>query len=53
MQPDEDGPDLFVHWSNLQCQEDVYKTLSDDEVVEFDMDSTETSSGKYPPPLPF
>ena len=46
LQPDEEGPDLFVHWSNLQCQDDVYKTLNDDEVVEFDMDSTETASGE-------
>eukprot|EP00729_Bicosta_minor_P009510 gene9510-19662_t len=46
IQPDEEGPDLFVHWSNLQCQDDVYKTLNDDEVVEFDMDSTETASGE-------
>ena len=46
IQSDEEGPDLFVHWSNLQCKEDVYKTLSDDEVVEFDIDSKETSPGK-------
>ncbi len=39
--PDEGGDDIFVHYSGIKGEDEEFKTLHDDDKVEFDIEEGE------------